>query len=274
MVKRKIIKINEDLCNGCGLCIPNCPEGALQIIDGKVRLISDLFCDGLGACIGYCPQDAISVEEREAEPYSEEKVMQNIVKQGDNTIKAHLSHLKEHGETKFYKEALDFLKNNNIDINLAGDKLENEKPLPCGCPGSQMRELNQEEGASENKQNVSALRQWPVQLNLLPVKASFFENSHLLVASDCVAFANPNFHSQLLHGKSIVIGCPKLDDVENYKEKLTEIFKQNKIKSVTVAIMEVPCCSGMNWAVEEAVKNSGKQIPIISEVVGINGDLK
>ena len=272
MVKRKIIKIDEEKCNGCGLCIPNCPEGALQIIDGKVRLVSDLFCDGLGACIGHCPQGAITTEEREAEAYDETRVMENIVKQGENTIKAHLKHLKEHNEVGYLNEAFDFLKNKNIEILMEEDKMEHKHI--GGCPGADLREVNAEVDASDNSKQASALKQWPVQLHLLPPQASFFENSHLLVAADCVPFANANFHSKLLNGKSLVIGCPKLDDVEAYQEKLTEIFKNNKIKSVTVGIMEVPCCHGLYAAVEQAVGDSGNKIPIIQEVIGINGKIQ
>ena len=270
MIKRKIVEIDEDKCNGCGLCIPNCHEGALQIIDGKARLISDLFCDGLGNCLGHCPQDAIKIVEKEAEPYDEKKVMEKISKQGENTIKAHLQHLKDHNETKFLNQAIEYLNENNIKNPLENmEETKMEKDLPCGCPGSAMREVNTEEDASSNAEQSSALRQWPVQLNLLPAQAAFFENSHLLVSADCVPFANPNFHSKLLNGKSLVIGCPKLDDIEDYTEKLTEIFKQNKIKSVTVAIMEVPCCHGMLAAVEEAVEASGKKIPVIQETIGV-----
>ncbi len=273
MIKRKIIKIDEEKCNGCGLCIPNCPEGALQVIDGKARLISDLFCDGLGACIGHCPEGAIKVEEREAEPYDERKVMGNIVKAGDNTIKAHLKHLKEHNETKFFNEAIKVLEEKGIEIpNLEDEKMESD--IPCGCPGAAMREVNVEADASSNSEQTSELRQWPVQLSLLPPQAPFFDNAHLLVSADCVPFANANFHSKLLNGKSVVIGCPKLDDVEAYQEKLTEIFKSNKVKSVTVAIMEVPCCGGLLYAVEEAIKASGKKIPLIQETVGVNGEIQ
>ncbi|MEE9525967.1 MAG: 4Fe-4S binding protein [Candidatus Woesearchaeota archaeon] len=269
MVKRKIIKINSDKCNGCGLCIPNCPEGALQIIDGKVRLVSDLCCDGLGACIGHCPEGAIEIEEREAEEYDEKKVMENIVKQGENTIKAHLKHLKDHNQEKYLAQAKEFLEKNNIE-------LEEDKMIesPCGCPGAAIRENKKENNADENKEQNSALEQWPVQLNLLPPTAPFFDNAHLLVSADCVPFAHANFHSKLLHGKSLVIGCPKLDDIEEYKEKLTEIFKQNNVKSVTVAIMEVPCCHGLLSAVEEAVEASGKQIPIIHETVTLDGEIQ
>ncbi len=272
MVKRKIIQINEKRCNGCGLCIPDCPEGALQIIDGKARLISDLFCDGLGACICGCPQNAIKVIERNAKPYNERKVMENIVKQGKNTIKAHLQHLKDHNETKFLDKALKFLKEKNIKIELEDNKMEQNNF--GGCPGSAIREVNKDKSAKNNSEQESALRQWPVQLDLLPQQAPFFENSHLLISADCVPFTNANFHSKLLNDKSLVIGCPKLDDIESYKEKLTEIFKNNRIKSVTVAIMEVPCCYGLSAITEEAVKDSRKKIPIIKEVIGVNGEVQ
>lgn len=288
MAKRKIIEINPKKCNGCGLCIPDCPEGALQMIDGKARLISDLFCDGLGACIGSCPQDAIRVIEREAKPYDEEKVMKNIVKQGTNTIKAHLKHLEDHNETKFLKQAKAYLKAKNIKIDPV--KKEKSAPLPCGCPGTAMREIKapadsladtpakisskkigDKSGTNAVKQK-SELRQWPVQLALLPPQASFFNNSDLLVAADCVAYANPNFHSELLKGKSVVIGCPKLDDLDSYEEKFVDIFKMNKVKSVTVAIMEVPCCGGLASAVESAIRKSGKKIPLKVEVISVNGE--
>jgi len=270
MVKRKIIKIDEEKCNGCGLCVPNCKEGALQIIDRKARLISDLFCDGLGACIGHCPEEAITIEEREAQPYDERKTMlENIIPAGKNTIKAHLEHLKEHKQGEYLKQALDILKEKGIEIpDLEDEKMKED--LPCGCPGTAMREVNTGADVGSNTEQASALRQWPVQLGLLPPQAPFFDNSHLLVAADCVPFANANFHSKLLNGKSLVIGCPKLDDISAYQEKITEIFKNNKIKSVTVAIMEVPCCHGLYAAVEEAVKDSGKKIPIIKEVVGVD----
>jgi ferredoxin len=274
-MKRKIVKIDEDKCNGCGLCIPNCHEGALQMIDNKARLISDLFCDGLGNCLGHCPKGAITIEEREAEPYDEKKTMEdNIVPKGKNTIIAHVKHLKEHGATEYYNEAIEYLKEKGIDVPELTEENKMKDDIPCGCPGTAMREVNNESNASSNSEQTSALRQWPVQLNLLPPQAPFFDNSHLLVAADCVPFANPNFHSKLLNGKSLVIGCPKLDDIGAYQEKLTDIFKNNKIKSVTVAIMEVPCCSGLYSAVQAAVEASGKEIPIIKEVIGVNGEIQ
>jgi ferredoxin len=272
MTKRNIIKIDEKKCNGCGSCIPNCKEGALQIIDKKARLISDLFCDGLGACIGHCPQGAITIEEREAKPYDEKKTMlENIIPAGKNTIKAHLDHLKEHNQTKYLDEALELLNKKGIKLNLKEE--QKMKSIPCGCPGSALRDVKPSKSINNIEQS-SELRQWPVQLALLPTKAHFFENSHLLVAADCVAFANPNFHSRLLSGKSLVIGCPKLDDIDSYQEKLTEIIKENKLKSITVAIMEVPCCHGLYSAVEESVKASGKKVPLIQEIISINGEIK
>jgi NAD-dependent dihydropyrimidine dehydrogenase PreA subunit len=273
MVKRKIIKIDSDKCNGCGLCIPNCPEGALQIIDNKARLVSDLSCDGLGACIGHCPEGAIEIEEREAEEYDERKVMETIVTQGDNTIKAHLKHLKDHKQEKYLAQAKEFLKEKNIEIK---DEEEKMIETPCGCPGAAVRETKKETSSdnTEIKTENSALEQWPVQLHLLPPTAPFFDNAHLLVAADCTPFASGEFHSKLLHGKSLAIGCPKLDDVGAYEEKLTEIFKQNNVKSVTVAIMEVPCCQGLLTTVENAIEASGKNIPLIKEVVTLNGAIQ
>lgn len=268
-MKRKIIRIDEEKCNGCGNCIPNCKEGALQIIDRKARLISDLFCDGLGACIGHCPQKAITITEREAQPYDEEETMkQNIIPAGKNTIKAHLQHLKDHNQTEYLEIALETLKKTGIE-----NPLKENKPVYQGCPGTAIRELKRDTKVNDTECS-SALNQWPVQLNLLPPSAPFFNNSHLLVASDCVPFAAGNFHSRLLKGKSLVIGCPKLDDIKIYTEKLTEIFKQNKIKSITVAIMEVPCCYGMYSAVEQAIDKSGKKIPLIKEVVSISGEIQ
>ncbi len=314
MSVRKIIEIDEDLCNGCANCIPNCPEGALQVIDGKARLISDLFCDGLGACIGECPIDAIRVVEREAEPYNETVVMANIVKAGTNTIIAHLKHLKDHGETKLYDEAIDYLKNNNIDNPLEivkeeriktgeQNKMETEEKLPCGCPGSRVMDLRDEDkcegtvttidtntalktgttapkdAKSEKIEQLlkeltikeSKLRQWPVQITLVPSTAPYLNDSDLLIAADCVPFAYPNFHEDMLEGKILLVGCPKLDDSESYLKKFTDIFKQNDIKSVTVAHMEVPCCFGMMNVVKQAVGLSGKNIPIKDINISIRG---
>jgi len=280
MAKRKIIKIDEQKCNGCGLCIPNCPEGALQIIDEKARLISDLFCDGLGACLGHCPEGAISVEEREAEDYDEKKVMKNIVKQGKNVIKAHLEHLQDHHQHQYFKEAIEFLKEKKIDV-----PLKQKVPHTAGahehgfssCPSSQVMDLtkektNVEKGPAAN--GVSELRQWPVQIKLVPPSAPYFQGADLLIAADCVPFAYAGFHSQLLRGKILLVGCPKLDDAQFYTDKLGEIFKQNNIKSITCVHMEVPCCFGLLQIIKEALKFSGKDIPYKEVTIGIKGELK
>lgn len=270
-MKRKIIRIDEEKCNGCGLCIPNCPEGALQIIDGKARLISDLFCDGLGACIGHCPQGAITIEEREAEPYSERKVMENIVKQGKNVIKAHLEHLKEHGEEGYLKEAISFLKEKNIEIP---QEDKGYKHMHTGCPGSRIMDFTKEEDEDgEAKVSIkSQLRQWPIQLMLVPPQAPYLQGAELLITADCVPFSYANFHQDFLKGKKLIICCPKLDDTQYYGEKLTDIFETNDIKSITVVHMEVPCCYGLVHIVEEAVSKSGKQIPFESVVISVKGD--
>lgn len=279
MAVRKIIKIDEDICNGCGNCIPNCPEGALQVIDGKARLISDLFCDGLGACIGECPIEAIKVVQREAEPYNETKVMENITRQGKNVIAAHLKHLRNHGETGLYNEALEYLKNNNIeiaeDVEVNSKNSENEDRLPCGCPGSVVMDLRGEEPCEAVKPavRVSKLRQWPVQIMLVPSTAPYLKDADLLIAADCVPFAYEGFHEDFLENKALLIGCPKLDDSEFYMKKFTEIFRLNDIKSVTVVHMEVPCCFGMLSIVKQAVKDSGKDIPVKAVNIGIRGNI-
>jgi Pyruvate/2-oxoacid:ferredoxin oxidoreductase delta subunit len=237
MATRKIVKIDEEKCTGCGLCIPNCAEGALQIVDGKAKLITDKFCDGLGACLGHCPEDAITVIEREAEEFDEKAVEAFI-------------HQKE--ETK-------------------------PKPVFNGCPSSRAMHFKAPEAegvASSTTHSVSQLTQWPVQLKLVPINAPYFHDADLLIAADCVPFAYPNFHQDFLKGKAVVVGCPKLDDVQIYKEKLTEIFKTNSIKSVTVPYMEVPCCFGLVKVTEDAIAASGKNIPLKKVKIGIRGDIK
>lgn len=271
MSKRKIIKINEDKCNGCGLCIPNCPEGALQIIDGKARLISDLFCDGLGACIGHCPQGAINIEEREAEAYDEKRVMANIVKQGKNTIIAHLNHLKEHNEFGYLKEAMDYLVTKGIKIRPSD--LVGAKHAGGGCPGAQIRKVKKGDKRQETgDRGRSRLDTWPVQLKLVPAFAPFLNGADILIAADCVPFAYADFHEELLKDKILLVGCPKLDDVAYYKEKISQIIKNNDIKSITYAHMEVPCCFGLLPAIKEAIAESGKKIPFVDVNISIKGE--
>ena len=268
--KRKIIKIDLDKCTGCGECIPNCPEGALQIIDDKARLISDLFCDGLGACIGHCPEGAITVEERVAEPYDEFKVMENIVKQGQNTITAHLNHLKEHGANEYYEQAIVFLKKKGIRL----PKETSQTQRACACPGSRVMELatEQEAVATKGSRQKSYLRNWPIQITLVPVSAPYLKNADLLIAADCVGAAQPNFHEDLVKGKILLIGCPKLDDADVYLEKLTSIFRQNSPKSVTCVHMTLPCCFGLSSLVQEAIMASGKKMLYQEITIGLQGE--
>jgi ferredoxin len=280
MVVRKIIKIDDELCTGCGICIPNCPEGALQIIDDKARLISDLFCDGLGACIGECPEDAISIEERDAEDYDERKVMENIVKQGKNVIKAHLMHLKDHNQDEYLQEAVSYLKENNIEVPAEVEsegEIADEAPMPCGCPGSHVMDFRGEDASLESSEPApklqSRLRQWPVQIMLVPPMAPYLKDADLLIAADCVPFALANFHEELLKDKVLLVGCPKLDNVEYYKEKFINIFKTNNIKSVTIAHMEVPCCFGLHKLITDAISESGKDFPLKTVVIGVKGEI-
>ncbi|MFH0917672.1 MAG: 4Fe-4S binding protein [Candidatus Omnitrophota bacterium] len=274
MPRRKIITIDENKCNGCALCIPNCPEGAIQIIDQKARLISDLFCDGLGACLGHCPQGAITIEEREAQAYDEDQVMANIVKQGPNVIKAHLKHLQEHQELVYLKQAMDFLKKNKINITLK-QACNHGANSAGGCPGSRPVDLRKPQAtrnAGVSLPQESELAQWPVQLHLVPAQAPYFEDADLLIAADCVPFAYANFHQDLLKGKILLVGCPKLDDLSLYQDKLGQIFRNNNIKSVTYAHMEVPCCFGLLPIIKEAIKGAGKNIPFSDITITIKGD--
>lgn len=273
-MKRQIIKIDEDKCNGCGLCIPDCPEGALQLIDGKARLISDLFCDGLGACIGNCPQGAISTEEREAEEYDEALVMENIVKAGPNTIKAHLKHLNDHALDKYVNQAIQILTKKGIDI----PEFRNA-PSTCatgGCPGSMARNIDHEAHADNTAvSGMSQLRHWPVQLHLINQNDPSFQDADILIAADCVPFAYPKFHDKYLKGKRVIMLCPKLDQgIERYISKLAHIFKEKNVKSVTIVRMEVPCCGGVETIVQKALEIAGVSKMVKLDVVGINGELK
>ncbi|MCK4967363.1 4Fe-4S binding protein [bacterium] len=273
---RKIIEIHEEKCDGCGICIPNCPEGAMQIIDGKARLVSDLFCDGLGACIGSCPHGAIEIIEREAEPYDEKQVMEKIVKQGANVISAHLQHLKDHGENGLLIEALSYLEENGIENPFPTEKIDKNPQELCGCPGSKVMNLSSKKESvySPLIKQESQLSHWPVQLTLIPPHAPFLNNADLLIAADCVPFTYANFHQELLKDKSLIICCPKLDNVEPYKEKLTEILRNNNIKSVTVAIMEVPCCFGLVHLIDHAISSAEKRIEKKEVVISIKGEIK
>lgn len=275
MSKRKVIKIDADKCNGCGDCIPNCPEGAIQIIDAKARLVSDLFCDGLGACIGHCPQGAITIEEREARGYNEREVMENIVKHGKNVVVAHLNHLKEHHQHDYLTQALEYLKLKKIDIPVKELFSSAETVSHSACPGSKMIDLrnqNKTGAAKKAPTGVSELRQWPVQLRLVPSSAPYFEDADLLISADCVPYAYADFHQDLLKDKILLVGCPKLDDTELYRNKIIQSIKNNKIKSITYAHMEVPCCFGFLPIIKEAIAESGKDVPFHEVNIGIKGE--
>ncbi|MBS4014170.1 MAG: 4Fe-4S binding protein [Bacteroidetes bacterium] len=288
-MKRTIIKIDEDLCNGCGLCIEGCHEGALQLIDGKARMISDLFCDGLGACIGECPVGAITLEEREAEPYDEIKVMERISPKGEQTILAHLNHLIDHDQMEFVKQGINYIKENNLKVDLS--KLKNNKKEEKmekhshshnhgggGCPGSKMifnqnPEVNTSSHASSD--SPSELRQWPVQLHLVNPQAPYFQNADILLAADCVAFSMGNFHNKYLKGKGLAIACPKLDTGKDvYVDKLTAMIDLANANTFTVMMMEVPCCSGILQMAKMAIENAKRKIPVKAIIVGLDGNIR
>lgn len=240
MTRRKILRIHDEKCNGCGLCIPACAEGALQIANGKVKLISDVYCDGLGACIEECPQGAISIEEREAAEFNREAAEERV--KGRQPASSSVPH-PEHAQS---------------------------------CPSIQAvhfgRKPTSKQNVDEAEKSGSLLNQWPVQLTLLPTNAPFLKNADLLISADCVPFAYSNFHKDFLMGRILVIGCPKLDDFEFYKKKLTEIFTRTNIRSVTVVNMEVPCCFGLYHLVKEALGASGKSLPLRQETISTKGE--
>ena len=276
-MKRKIIQIDEERCTGCGQCIPDCPEGALQLLDGKARLVSDLFCDGLGACIGTCPEGAITVIEREAGPYDEKAVMAKIAAQGEAVIRAHLSHLWGHGETELYRQAIEYLNEKGIPVPHNKGSAEHGPAPQAGCPGAAARSMARDRharGPRHIKRTASELRQWPVQLKLLNPAAPYFDNADLLIAADCVPFAYADFHRDFLRGRIAIVFCPKLDeDIEGYITKLADILSLHPIRSIAVLHMEVPCCSGVNYVLEEALKCSGKKIPLKSYTILIQGGI-
>lgn len=252
-ILRKIITIDEEKCDGCGLCVPSCAEGALQIVEGKARLVSDVYCDGLGACLGECPRGAIAVEERAAAAYDE---------------KATEEHLKALGR----------------DPSLPHGPAAHTPPAHGGhafggCPGARTMDLREQAAACVEPEISftgtlkSELKQWPVKLYLVSPNAPYFQNAELLVAADCAPIAYAAFHPDYLKGKAVVIGCPKFDDVEHYTQKLTAIFKANDIRKVTVLHMEVPCCFGLVQVVKQALAATGKNIPFEDATVGIRGEV-
>ncbi len=271
MSKREIIIIDEDLCNGCGQCIPNCHEGALKIIDGKARLISDLFCDGLGACIGHCPEGAISIEVREAVPYDEKVVMKTIVEKGPNTIKEHLQHLKDHNAIDLMNLGIEYLEENDIEVP-EGFKIE--ETLACGCCADEVKTMEPISFSAPTQRRSTRLGHWPVQIHLVPASAPFLNGADIVVAADCVPFAYPEFHEDFLKDNVALVGCPKLDDTQAYLEKLTAIFQQNDVKSVTSLHMEVPCCFGLTRLIENAIQAAGKEINVKDITITTKGEVK
>lgn len=251
-MKRNIIKIDEEKCNGCGVCVTACHEGALKIIDGKAKLVSESYCDGLGNCLPECPTGAITIEEREAAAFDEKAV--------EKAMKQH------HGGGCPSSWAQTFERPEKT--------AERSGTLACGCPSSHAQAFDRESEplkAAPRTENISELRQWPCQIKLVPVNAPYFDGAKLLIAADCTAFANANVHG-FMKGKITLIGCPKLDMVD-YSEKLTEIIANNDIKSVDVLRMSVPCCGGIEHAVKQALMASGKMIPWGVTVISTNGEI-
>ena len=301
IMKRDIIYINEEKCNGCGECIPNCHEGALQLIDGKARLISDLMCDGLGACIGHCPDGAITMEKREAEPYDEIAVMKEMIKKGKNVVIAHLKHLKDHNEKGYLKQGVQFLNENKKQLDF--DPMEVFKavhnsqpvehhhvtePVPKiqemtdhnhggGCPGARAVAFeNRGEQSVDIKQGdvPSQLTHWPVQMHLINPSASYFKETDFLLAADCTAFSLGNFHTRFLKGKTLGIACPKLDThMEVYLEKIQALIDQAEINTLTVMVMEVPCCGGLLKIVKSATDRASRKVPVKYIMVGTQGEI-
>jgi Pyruvate/2-oxoacid:ferredoxin oxidoreductase delta subunit len=247
MARRKIIRIDEGRCTGCGLCVPGCAEGALQVIDGKAKLVAEVYCDGLGACLGECPEGAISIEERDAAGFDE------------HAVEKHLSRMK-------------------TPVAPAAGK---PPDLPCGCPGSLSREIRRPaapaSGASGSADEAHALQSrlanWPVQIALVPERAPYLDGARLLIAADCTPFAFADFHRRFVSGRTVLVGCPKLDDAAFYQEKLASIIRANEITGVDVVTMEVPCCSGLVRLVRSALSASGKDLPATFTRIGVSGDL-
>lgn len=258
MMKRKIVHIHEELCNGCQLCVQACHEAAIQMVDGKAKLLSDKYCDGLGDCLPACPTGAIEIIERDAVAYDEEAV--NVL-------------LKSLGRAPLQSAA--------TQVVTHEEKAPAAAPMGFGggCPGSQARKLAEQANAATSTKNddtngvrPSQLRQWPIQINLINPAADYLENADILIAADCTAFAYGDFHKDFMKGKVTMIGCPKLDDNQFYAQKLTNIFTNANIRSVTVARMEVPCCGGIVASAQHALAACGKQIPYSEHIIGVGGE--
>ncbi len=267
-MQRDIIIIDEKKCNGCGQCIAGCPEGALQIIDGKARLVNDLFCDGLGACIGECPVGAIRIERREAEAYDEYKTMNNIVQGGENVIKAHLKHLKAHGQNEYLSQALEYLEQKSILIPNYEEKTQ------CNCPSTMSKKIERKNTSKIIADLTPQLNNWPIQLMLINPDAEYYNNADLLICADCVPFSYPNFHQKFLKNKVLIMFCPKLDKtIDTYVEKLAYIFENKNIQSVSIVHMEVPCCSGIEIIIKRALEKAQKNIILKDYTISISGEI-
>lgn len=246
MSLRKIVRIDEEKCDGCGLCVPSCAEGAIQIIDGKAKLVSETYCDGLGACLGECPQGAISIEERDAADFDEVAVEKHLVHMGNTADPVPQAH-------------------------------ETEEPSCPSCPGSAVRRFEPAGAAprsSREPEEISMLGHWPVQLMLVPPHAPFLKNADLLICADCVPFTIPDFHRRYLAGRAVLVGCPKLDDLNYYYEKLKAIFAQASPRRITVLRMEVPCCGGIAQAAAQARNEAAADTPMEVHTIGIQGGVQ
>ena len=338
---RDIIRIDEEKCNGCGLCVPNCHEGALQVIDGKVRLVSELMCDGLGACIGHCPEGAITIEKREAEPYDEIAVMSEMAGKGANTVTAHLRHLKDHHEYGYLEEGTTWLEVHSKDLSFSVDEVlaavsgdagevkashgghaahggqnaggghaahggqghgeHGQRGVHGhgehgqhgahghaghgqhgahghnggGCPGSRERVMAPAAVLAPVPGEIpSQLTHWPVQMHLVNPNSPVYRGADLLLAADCVAFSLGSFHNSFLKGKSLAIACPKLDSgTETYIDKLTVMIDTAKVNTITVMMMEVPCCGGLMQMVRAALARAARKVPVKAMIVSIDGKI-
>ncbi len=249
-ILRKIIEIDEELCDGCGQCVPACDEGAIQIIDGKAKVVAEKYCDGLGACLGDCPQGAISIVERVADDFDPEAVEE-------------------------------YLKSRDASDNSASSEksqINAPETLACGCPSTQMQTLtsckdNNKQEISKGPAPTSALGHWPVQIRLIPAHAPFLRNADILILADCAAVAYAALHQELLADRVVMMGCPKFDDLPDYEERFTEMFAKNEVESVTVVTMEVPCCSGLPVAVKNALQKAGQTLPVKEMVINLKGEV-
>ncbi len=257
---RKVVRIDEEKCDGCGLCIPACAEGAIALVGGKARLSADVLCDGLGACLGECPRGAITVVEREAAAFDEKAVVAHLLSMGEQVTARHPAPAAAEAAAPPRRR-------------LAVVSDSGPTPPGGGCPGSRPMTLPRVAAASAPGVAIgeSRLAQWPVQLRLVPVAAPWLRGADLLVAADCVPFAYARFHDDLLAGRALVVGCPKLDDLGAYVEKLGRICAENDLRSITVVRMEVPCCGGISTAARRALEASGKATPFRDVVIGVDG---